>query len=233
MQVGIQSFAGYAGSGIHPPTHRFRDFHNAPGPTGRTGLEKVPIESLRPTQVAVGMRAVAYKRAKVEQRARRAKHLRKFLHRRPIPSVVGPGGDLFMIDHHHLGLALWQSEIDTAYVRIVADLSGIPPSQFWYRMEARGLLYPFDESGARVSPARLPRRLGALRDDPYRDLAWSVREAGGFLKSHEPFSEFRWADFFRDRISERTLVRSYETAVERALALSRSRAARELPGFAG
>ncbi len=191
----------------------------------------VPLEVLHPTQVAVGMRAVAWKRRKVERRAGRSKQIERFLGARPIPSVVGPEGALYMIDSHHLGLALWQAEVEKAYVSIIDDLSRLPKAQFWRRMEASGRLYPFDEEGRRVRPSRLPGALHALREDPFRDLAWSVREAGGFAKSPVPFAEFRWAEFFRAHLSERTLRRDYERAVARALKLSRCPEARGLPGY--
>ena len=36
--------------------------------------------------------------------------------------------------------------------------------------------------------------------DPYRSLAWIVRDKHGYLKNDTPFSEFKWANFFRTRI---------------------------------
>ena len=192
---------------------------------------RVPLEELRPTQSAVGMRAVAKKRARVEQRASESKRLEKFLGKRPIPSVLGPGGELFMIDHHHLGLALWQAEVESAFVFIIEDLSVLPVAAFWREMEAKGRLYPFDEAGRRIRPSRLPVRLGGLRADPYRDLAWSVREAGGYDKVARPYSEFEWADYFRGRITEAALARDYDAAVQRAVRLARKKTASRLPGY--
>lgn len=190
----------------------------------------VPLSRLRPTQAAVGMRSVANKRRKVERRASR---LDKFLDNRPIPSVRGPGGDLFMIDHHHLGLALWQAEVECAYVCVIEDLSVLPVAMFWQSMEASGRLHPFDNQGRRISPSRLPARLSGLDDDPYRDLAWSVRQEGGFTKTGEPYCEFVWADFFRDRLSRRLLRRDFEAAIKSAVRLARSPDAAHLPGFVG
>jgi hypothetical protein len=67
-------------------------------------LQPVPIESLRPTQITVGMREVEEKR----------KHLRKqkpqkigaFIGHHMIPVVLGPKKRHYVIDHHHLSLAL-------------------------------------------------------------------------------------------------------------------------------
>lgn len=191
----------------------------------------VSLETLRPTQVSVGMRAVAVKRRKIEKRLERRSRIERFLEDKPIPSVRGPGGQLFMIDHHHLGLALWQSEIEMAYVHVIEDLSVLPVASFWRRMETDGRVYPFDASGRRVALSRLPRRINALAEDGYRDLAWSVRQAGGFAKTRTPYAEFLWADFFRERVPERLLATNYEMAVERAVKLARLKAASELPGW--
>ena len=97
-------------------------------------------------------------------------------------------------------------------------------------MEAEGCLYPFDEEGRRIKPSRLPARLAGLRADPYRDLAWSVREAGGYDKGTRPYSEFAWADYFREQISERAIDRDYDAAVAKAVQLARRKDAAGLPG---
>ena len=201
------------------------------GGTGEIML--VPVELLRPTQMAVGMRAVTYKRRKLEDLAGSRKRFWKLLGKRPIPAVRGPGGDLFIVDHHHFGLALWQAEVDAVYTRIVDDLSALDGAEFWSHMESQGRLYPFDENGERVTPSCLPTWLYALRHDPYRDLAWEVREAGGFAKVATPFVEFRWADFVRTRISQSVIRRDWEDAAVLALKLCRSRAAADLPGYLG
>jgi hypothetical protein len=145
--------------------------------------------------------------------------------------VRGPGGRLYIVDRHHLGVALWQAEVERAYVRIIDDLSRLAPRAFWHHMEAAGWVYPFDERGERVSLSDLPARLDALRSDLYRDLAWSVRVAGGFVKSPEPFAEFRWAEFFRANLARRALREDYEAAVKSAHRLARSKEAKALPGY--
>ena len=179
------------------------------------------------------MRAVAAKREKVERRAHKVRKIARFLEQRPIPAVRGPGDLLYIIDHHHLSLALWQTQVDHAYVEIVDDLSQLSCERFWARMEDDGRLHPFDETGRRIDPARLPSRLPGLRHDPYRDLAWSVREYGGFEKDQVPYSEFFWAAFFRSRITPSALRSDYDWAVARAIKLARTREAASLPGYRG
>jgi hypothetical protein len=192
-----------------------------------------PLRDFRPTQMAVGMRAVAAKREKVERRARSRRKLRRFLEDRPVPAILGPDDGIFIIDHHHLSLALWQSDVDEAFVTLVGDLSHLSRDRFLGKMSALGLMHAYDAHGRPVHPTRLPESLGALRSDPYRDLAWSVREARGFAKSGTPYAEFRWADFFRTRIPRSTVRRDFDLAHDRAMWLARSRAAARMPGFIG
>lgn len=191
----------------------------------------VPIQSLRPTQVAVGMRAVAAKRKRLGSRKRR--RIGRYLERRPIPAVYGPNQELYIVDHHHLSLALLQSQVDNAYVQIIDDYSELTPKQFWATMETQGLVYPFDETGRRVSLSRMPKAIKSLKADVYRDLAWSVREEGGFKKSRAPYSEFRWAEFFRTTIPAHLVTENYDGAVCLGRKLARSAAAAGLPGYVG
>jgi hypothetical protein len=54
---------------------------------------------------------------------------------------------------------------------------------------------------------------------------------GGFKKSSAPFAEFRWADFFRTRISSDLIRQNMHKAVKKALKLARSQVACGLPGI--
>jgi len=192
--------------------------------------EPVALADLRPTQVAVGMRAVEVKRQKIVRRAGSARKLRQFVEKRPVPAVLGPGDDYYIIDHHHLSLALWQIAVDEVFVRVVGDLSDLPRRAFFQAMSAAGWLHAYDADGRKICPTRLPTSLDKLQGDRYRDLAWSVREAGGFRKTRIPFSEFAWANYFRDRIPASVLARDFDLAHEQAMQLARSQQARHLPG---
>lgn len=203
------------------------------GASGYRGPFPVALEDLRPTQMAVGMRAVEAKRRKIERRARSRRQLRHYLEERPVPAIRGPGEGLFIIDRHHLSLALWQSDVDEVFVALVGDLSHFSRERFLRQMTSLGLLYAFDGHGRPVSPTQLPETLGALRCDPYRDLAWSVRRAGGFAKCNRPYAEFSWANFFRTRIPRSTVRSDFEHAHDRAMKLARSQAAQHMPGYLG
>lgn len=199
--------------------------------TRKSKLLSIPLDELRPTQLTVGMRAVAAKKEKVERRARSFRKLRRFLEDRPIPAIRGPNDDLFIIDHHHLSLALLKSDVEEAFINVVGNLSHLPRKRFLQKMASMGLLHAYDGDGRAVSPTELPESLDDLRCDAYRDLAWSVREAGGFDKTGKPYAEFRWADFFRNRIPRSTVRRDFDYAHDRAMWLARSREAARMPGY--
>ncbi len=219
------------------PSPKSRPNLPPPDPTRlRTGSRQsilLPLCALRPTQVAVGQRAVAAKRRRLGSHLRKPRKLARYLARRPIPAVYGPGCEIYIVDHHHLSVALLDSGVSAAYVEILDDYSSLTPAKFWSAMETRGLVYPFDETGRRVAVSRLPRGVRNLRPDPYRDLAWSVREAGGFRKTRAPFSEFRWAEFFRARVDPLLVASDYRRAVAQATLFARSAQAVDLPGFKG
>lgn len=193
--------------------------------------ELVPLAEIRPTQMAVGMRVVEQKRRKIERHVESARKLRRYLEKRPVPAVLGPGDDYYIIDHHHLSLALWQSAVDEVFVRIVGDLSDMPKREFLRAMSALGWLHTYDADGRKICPTRLPSRIDQLKADRYRDLAWSVREAGGFEKSYVPFSEFAWANYFRRLIPSSLLARDFERAHHYAMRLANSPCAKHLPGY--
>ena len=144
--------------------------------------------------------------------------------------MLGPGEDYYIIDHHHLSLALWQSEVDEVFVWVVGDLSDMPKRAFFHAMAALGWLHAYDADGRKICPTRLPATLDQLQCDRYRDLAWWCGRPAIYEKVPIPFSEFAWANFFRDRIPATVLSRDFELADERALRLARSHAARHLPG---
>jgi len=190
----------------------------------------VPLGDLRPTQTAVGMRAVAAKRRRLKDKGDK---LESFLKSRAIPAVRGPRNTLYIVDHHHRTLALLQCGVETVFVNVVGDLADLPRDDFWRAMIANGWAYPFNEEGEPIAHRHIPASIAQLRADPYRDLAWSVRENGGFEKSWLNYSEFRWANYFRTSIDPRVVEDDYERAVALALRLAKSSSAAHLPGYIG
>ena len=194
-------------------------------------LELVPILALRPTQITVGMHEVEEKR----------KHWRDLSHKKKakvlgdhmIPVVKGKDKTYYVIDHHHLALALHDEGVREVQISVVADLSMVDRKSFWVVMDNHRWVHPYDENGERQGFAKIPERVSKLRDDPYRSVAGQLRRAGGYAKDTTPFSEFLWADFLRQRISEKTIKRDFGKAMVQALEFAKSQDAIYLPGWCG
>jgi hypothetical protein len=194
-------------------------------------LTPVPILRLRPTQITVGMREVKDKRRGLRKRPTRK--IGRFLGDHMMPVILGPKGRHYIIDHHHLALALLGEGIEQVLVTVIADLSMLEPEQFWIVLDHHSWVHPYDDDGRRVSFARIPKRVDQLKDDPFRSLAGELRRAGGFAKDTTPFSEFLWADFLRRRLDRRKVREHFAAAVQQALKLAKSQDAHYLPGWCG
>ena len=144
----------------------------------------VPISALRPTQITVGMREVKAKRKAWREHPDRKKA--DFLGKHVIPVVWGPKEDFYVIDHHHLSLALHQEGVKVIATTIMADLRRLPREAFWIYLDNRGWLHPFDARGRRRSYDDVPRRIWDLDDDPYRSLAGELRLYGRLRQGHDP-----------------------------------------------
>jgi hypothetical protein len=197
-------------------------------------LHPVPIEELRPTQITVGMREVKAKRkawrAKAEAEDEKAG---EFLGNHMVPAIRGPRGRYYVIDHHHLSLALHEEGVRDILVTTVADLSRLDQDSFWFVMDCHDWMHPFDEDGKRRGYEAIPKSIKGLVDDPYRSLAGELRRHGGYAKDTTPFSEFLWADFLRRRLKRKDVDRDFDAALERSLALAKGSEADYLPGWCG
>jgi hypothetical protein len=146
--------------------------------------------------------------------------------------VAGPRSRTFLVDHHHLVRACWESGIKDVPVDVKADLSALSFPQLWERLVKSNWIFPYDQWGnGPHDPIQLPESVRCMADDPYRSLAWRVREEGGFEKVDIPFAEFQWAIFFRKEIKKHPVFDHFEEAVKEALSLCRYPSARGLPGF--
>ena len=194
-------------------------------------LNPVAIADLRPTQMTVGMREVAAKR--IQWNEHDAEGGAAFLGKHMIPVVLGPKKRHYVTDHHHLARALHEEGVEKVLVTVIADLSKLDKDAFWFFLDNRGLMHPFDENGERREYSDIPTRIENLVDDPYRSLAGELRLAGGYAKDTTPFSEFLWADFLRRRISKKDMSKDFDAALKDALALAGSKDADFLPGWCG
>src|SRR5580698_11617931 len=197
-------------------------------------LTPVAITNLRPTQITVGMREVKAKRKHWRETAEKKKDKdADFLGKHMIPVILGPKQRHYVIDHHHLALALHGEGVKNVLVTVVADLSELTPDDFWLVLDHHSWVHPYDENGRRRDFAKIPKSIDKLKDDPFRSLAGELRRAGGFAKDTTPFSEFLWADFLRRRLKAKAVDRDFGRAIEQALQLAKSPAANHLPGWCG
>ncbi len=194
-------------------------------------LKPVSISDLLPTQITVGMREVGERRRRWKEKDR--KKGSTYLGTHMVPVVIGPKDRHYIIDHHHLALALQLEGVKEILVSVVADLTKLNAQSFWFTMDTRGWLHPFDDKGRRRTYKELPKSVRSLIDDPFRSLAGELRRVGGFSKETTPFSEFLWADFFRHRIRRKNIEKSFSHALEEALLLAKSSEADYLPGWCG
>jgi hypothetical protein len=192
-------------------------------------LQTLPIEQLFPTQITVGMREVREKRKHWRSTPRKAAFIGSHL----IPVIRGPKQRCYVIDHHHLALALHEEGVGKIAITVIADLSQLDKEAFWTYLDNRGWMHPYDAKGRRRPHEDIPKHVSGLADDPFRSLAGELRRAGGFAKDTTPFSEFLWADFLRRRIKRSRVEDDFTAALESALKLAKSQDADYLPGWCG
>jgi len=199
-------------------------------PHVRHPLLSVAPDKLRPTQITVGKAEVADKRS--VWRSLGKKKRKELIDAHWFPGVIGPKGKIYIVDHHHLGLALLEEGAKSVPVMVQRDFSWLEQDIFWRTMEFNRWAHPYDQHGNRTSYDAIPASLDKLADDAYRTLAARVRVAGGYSKDATPYAEFLWAEFYRrqlplpgGKVSAKTL--------QQALLLAHGHEAAYLPGWSG
>jgi len=229
-------------------------------------IYKLRAKDLSPTQFAVGRAEIEVKagrmRSKYKKDPKGMKILHDYLRVRPVPIIIR-GNRFYLVDHHHLVRALYDALYKEegkdlcVFVEVLANYSSLERVYFWKQMHKQNWVYLFDHNGAGPQqPEELPRHIKDLAFDAYRSLAWIVRDHHGYLKNDAPFSEFKWANFFRtsilldqdilagkhtfddfafqvDKEGALMLTGDGKEVVEEAMYLAASPEARGLPGFRG
>ena len=223
-------------------------------------LCQVKVSKLKPTQNAVGFDEVNDKIARYSAKSK--EDLRDYLLVHPVPVVIGNGGNVYLTDHHHMANALWkaaeggnQAGINSKNARVVVTVQynrhGLMGYHFWKEMHKLRLVYLFDNAGGGpIRPKDLCGHIQELANDPYRSLAWVVRQRYGYAKSPHAFAEFLWANFFRirividngilsDKIREEDVLigdlpeEHRKEIIDEAMYLARSSEAAGMPGYLG
>ncbi|BCP53840.1 hypothetical protein K32_24570 [Kaistia sp. 32K] len=189
----------------------------------------IDILSLRPTQLTAGFREVELRRRRLRQTGFSKDDLQSY---HQIPVVSGPKGHSYILDHHHLALALHLEGVSQVVINPMADLSALSRGEFWFVMERMNWVYLYDRDGILRTSADIPKTIEKLKDDPFRSLAGELRRQGGFAKDTTLYSEFLWAEFLRRRIGDR-VDHDYGGALKKALKLAKSKQANYLPGWCG
>jgi len=168
---------------------------------------KLRVKNLSPTQFAIGKAEVAVRAGRFRKKyIDDSGKLHDYLRTRPIPIIIRKK-NYYLVDHHHLTRALFDAlhtELGRdvcVFVKVLANFSTLERTYFWKTMHAHNWVYLFEcNGGGPQQPEALPTSIKDLKFDPYRSLAWIVREHHGYIKNNVPFSEFKWANFFRTRI---------------------------------
>lgn len=192
-------------------------------------IKPARLMDLVPTQMTVGLREVNLKRLRWRERS--SGEATNFLNKLRIPVVLGPNARIYLIDRHHLTLALYDEGIRELNVSVFADFSRFSLGEFWTTLERQHWTHPFDGEGRQRCYQDMPETIDDLEDDPFRSLAGALKRAGGFAKDRAPFSEFKWADFLRWRIARELVERDFGRALAKAMQLAQTTEAAALPGW--
>jgi hypothetical protein len=85
---------------------------------------KTSLNNIRPTQAVVGYQEVKLKRKEWAELSDQKRD--ELIDSHWFPSVIGPENKYYIVDHHHLGLALHEENQETVLLTVLKDLS-------WFR----------------------------------------------------------------------------------------------------
>jgi len=213
---------------------RLPPYQPLPPPGPGQELIELPIASLQPTQLCVGLAEVASRIA--DFRDDSPDQQRDYLASKPVPLVRSRSGAVWMVDRHHRLRALIEIQPEaTAFGYVALEVDSDDRADVLAQLHQRGWLYLYDGRGlGPLNPAVLPANLLGLQDDPYRSLVWKLKkekviEAAPLI----PFHEFRWGAWLRSRTLPPFSSQRLEPALPAARALARSNAAAHLAGWKG
>lgn len=191
----------------------------------------LPIHLLHPTQPGVGLLQVDEETQKLKSKS--AKKLIDYAQKKRIPVVIGPDGQFWLVDRHHLTRALWDLGMREVPVEIEGRLDDA--DRFWEQMQQHHWAWLKDEHGRAVTPQQLPRHIALLPDYPYRSLAGFAEDAGLFRKEEQRFFiEFAWAQYLGEKLKWRPVTRdTLPTLLKASEIFACLPDAANLPGYPG
>jgi autotransporter-associated beta strand protein len=148
---------------------------------GPLALYSVSVDSILPTQQNEGYAEVDAKAAAYDLFSSLAQ-VEADLLGDVEPVVIGPGGQLYLLDGHHTFTALidsvWGASNPTVYVNVIANYSNLTTSEFYATMQANNFLLPLNNGTAETvndaTGSPLPTSLTGLTNDPYRGLEYEI-----------------------------------------------------------
>lgn len=150
------------------------------------------LDQLRPTQASLGHMLMQCKRTGFEGKT--VDKMQKYIADHVVPGILGPGGNIYITDHHHFTAAM--SGTKYSDLSVVAcplhDLrSTTEPDNFWAEMMNNGWVWMEDnrgqplQSGPGGAPwyTTIPTTISAsFADDPFRSFSEWVRDDYGYIK---------------------------------------------------
>ena len=121
-------------------------------------VKPVPILSLRPTQMTVGMQEVKEKRKRWREHSSDKKRA-ELLGKHMIPVVHGPDDRYYVVDHHHMARALHEEGVKDILVTVIGDLTMVERDVFWGVMDNKRWVYPYNSKGERCHFRDIPKSI--------------------------------------------------------------------------
>jgi len=193
-------------------------------------LQPVPILSLQPTQMTVGMREVKEKRKRWRDHKSKKKQA-ELLGKHMIPVVSGTGQapltwSIIII----LALALHDEGVKDILVTIVADLTMVDRDAFWGVLDNRRWVHPYDAKGDADLSGIFRKRWrpqGRSIPQPCRRIAARRR----FCEGYDTVQRIPVGRIPAPQNIAKSVEANFEKAIEKALALGKSKDAVYLPGW--
>src|SRR5260370_9440602 len=104
-----------------------------------------------------------------------------------IPVIRGPKDRLYVLDHHHLSLALHNEGVENGLVSAVVDLRTLSKDEFWVYLDNRCWVHPYDAAGRRPDFDEIPSTISGLKDYAFRSIAAQLRRIAGCPNGNPPF----------------------------------------------
>src|SRR5437868_5177467 len=109
----------------------------------KSGVDKISILQLRPTQFVLGMHEVDFKISHMKKMTK--KELATYRKTHVVPIVLGPKNQMYLIDHHHFMRACWEAGSDNYDLKVIEDLSRHSEAEFWNIMVKKKWCYLHDQ----------------------------------------------------------------------------------------